>query len=63
MIHVFEDEAHWILGGRVNTEERYEALVPVATASQRLVMESLPVKFSVSRACRRVTGYSYHVGG
>ena len=45
MVHVFEDEAHRILGGRVDTDERHEALVPVATAGQCFFMEPLPAVF------------------
>jgi len=47
VVHVLEDEAHWILGGRVDTDERDEALVPEATAGQCLLAESLPMNFSV----------------
>ena len=45
MFHVLEDEAHRILGSGVDTNEQYEALVPVAAAGQGLFVESLLISF------------------
>ena len=45
MIHVLKDEAHRILGGRVDTDERDEAMVPVPTAGQCLSTEPLQIIF------------------
>ena len=49
MFHVLEDDAHRMLGGGVYTDERYEALVLVAAASQCLFTESLPISFQWAR--------------
>ena len=55
LVHVLEDEAHRMLGGGVDTDERHEALVPEATAGQCLLAKPLPINFLVSRI--RPTGY------
>ena len=49
MFHVLEDDAHRMLGGGVDADERHEALVLVAAASQCLFTESLPISFQWTR--------------
>ena len=46
MVQVLKGEAHWMLEGRVDTDKRHKALVPVATAGQRLAMKPLRINFS-----------------
>ena len=54
MFHVLEDEAHWILGGGVDTDERHEALVYVVSTGQCLFTESLSIKFQRVKRTHRL---------